>query len=299
MSMASAFPLAARDRAAGPSPGPAVENVFQRGVGRASVRRAARGPVLRPQHVVGLFLLAAAFFFGLQRLALFLFSWDGLRIRSVEVLCADESLKREAVESLERRPLGNLLLCDVGDVRSRLEALPRVKTARVRKAYPSALRVEVEPRIPYAYLERDGLVLVDRDGIELGRQAAEPVLSYPLLADGAGFREDFAGKLVRARDALDRLPPEIRALVETVDLSDPRGLGLGLRGDPTRLVVSGPAVRGAVEEYLARKADWETRFGPLVSADLRLDGRAILRPADPVAGPVASGPAAEPAKEAD
>ncbi len=293
--MASTFVPAARDRAAGL----ALEAAFQRGTGRAQVRRATRGSVLRPRHVAGLFLLAAAFFFGLHRLALFLFSWDGLRIRSVEVLCANEDLRREVADRLDSRPQGNLLLCDVGDVRRRLEAIPRVKTARVRKAYPSALRVEVESRSPYAYIERDGLVLVDRDGIELGRGAAETVLSHPLLRDGAGFREGFAEKLALAREALDSLPPDIRSLVEIVDLSYSRGLGLGFRGDPTRLVVSGPAVRGSVEEYLARKADWEARFGPLVSADLRLDGRAILRPAGPVVDPAASGPATEPAKEAD
>ncbi len=297
--MASTFLPLVRARAGGPAAAAPLENAFQRGPGRAHVRRAPRGAALRPRHIAGLFLLAAGFFFGLQRLALFLFAWDGLRIRGVEVVCPSEDVRRDVAAYLEQRTLGNLLLCDVGDLRSRLEALAWVKTARVRKAYPSALRVEVEPRTPYAYLERDGLVLVDRDGIELGRGTAETVLSYPLFTDGAGFRLDFAAKLALARDSLDSLPSAVRSLVEVVDLSDPRGLGLGFRGDPTRLVVSGPAIRGPVERYLARKADWEARFGPLAAADLRLDGRAILRPAIPVETPEASGPATEPAKETD
>jgi hypothetical protein len=292
--MASTFLPSVRDRAGAP-----LEHMFQRGSGRARVRRVTRSANLRPRHVAGLFFLAAGVFFGLHRLALFLFSWDGLRIRNVEVFCPSDALRLDVVAFFDRRPLGNLLLCDIGDVRRRLEALPWVKTARVRKAYPSALRVEVESRTPYAYIERDGQVLIDRDGIELGRGAAETILSYPLLRDGAGFREGFPDKLALARTSLESLPPGVRSLVEVVDLSDPRGVGLGFRGDPTRLVVSGPAIRGPVEKYLARKADWEARFGPLVSVDLRLDGRAILRPADPVGNTEASGPATEPAKEAD
>ena len=297
--MASTFLPLARTRAGAPAPGPALENVFQRGTGGTRVRRAPRAAALRPRHVAGLFLLAAGFFFGLHRLALFLFTWDGLRIRNVEVVCQSEDLRRDVAAYLDRRPMGNLLLCDIGDVRRRLETLPWVKTARVRKAYPSALRVEVESRAPYAYIERNGPVLIDRDGVELGRGSAETVLSYPLLTDGLGFRQDYADKLALARASLESLPSAVRSLVEFVDLSDARGLGIGFRGDPTRLVVSGPDIRGPVEEYLARKADWEARFGLLETADLRLDGRAILRPVAPVGTPEASGPATEPVKEAD
>lgn len=293
--MASTFLPAARDRAGVPASGA----VFQRGAGRAGVRRAPRGSALRPRHIAALFFLAAGFFLGLHQLALFLFSWEGLRVRSVEVVCSSDGLRREVASHLDWRPLGNLLLCDIDDVRRRLEALPWVKTASVRKAYPSALRVEVESRVPYAYIERDGLVLVDRDGIELGRGEDEIILSYPLIRDGGGPREGFPAKLALARACLESLSPEARSLVEVVDVTDSRGVGLEFRGDATRLIVSGPDIRDPVEEYLARKADWETRFGPLLRADLRLDGRAILRPADPVAGPEAPGAAMEPAKEAD
>jgi cell division septal protein FtsQ len=273
---------------------------FQRGSGRADVRRQTRRIALRPKHVLGLFLAALGFFVGVQRLSLFLLTWDELEIRTVTVACAKPGLRATLERACGERRLGNLLVCDVEHLRGWLRGFAGVKDARVRKAFPSALRIEVEPRAPYAYIQKDGLWLIDREGVALEPAPSEPVLDRPLLKDEGDFREGQAEKLALAAACLDSLPAETRALVEWLDLSDAQALVLGLRGDPVRLVLAGPDVRADLATYLERKAEWEERFGPLNSVDLRLAARGLitLEPLQPAQDPGAADSPAGAPKEA-
>ena len=249
---------------------------FQRGSGRADVRRQTRRIALRPKHVLGLFLAALGFFVGVQRLSLFLLTWDELEIRTVTVACAKPGLRATLERACGERRLGNLLVCDVEHLRGWLRGFAGVKDARVRKAFPSSLRIEVVPRVPYAYLQKEGLWLVDREGFALEPAAAGAILDRPLLKDAGDFREGLAEKLALAAACLDSLPAETRALVEWLDLSEAQALALGLRDDPVRLVLAGPNIREEMGTYLERKAEWEGRFGPLNSVDLRLAARGLI-----------------------
>jgi cell division septal protein FtsQ len=294
--VASTFVPAAKDRAA-LFPQPVA---FQRGSGRADVRRQVRRFALRPKHVVGLFLAALGFFIGLHRLSLFLLTWDELEIRTVTVACGKPELRETLERACGERRLGNLLVCDVERVRGWLREFAGVKDARVRKAFPSALRIEVVPRAPYAYLQKDGLWLIDREGVALEPAPAGPILDRPLLKDAGDFREGLAEKLALAAACLDSLPAETRALVEWLDLSDAQALTLGLRDDPVRLVLAASDVREEMLTYLERKAEWEERFGPLNSVDLRLAARGLItiEPLQPAQDPgTAASPAGSP-KEA-
>jgi len=267
---------------------------FQRGSGRTDVRRSVRRFALRPKHVVALFLAALGFFLGLHRLTLFLLTWDELEIRTVTVACAKPEL-REAVErACRERRLGNLVLCDVEHVRGWLRSFTGVKDARVRKFFPSGLRIEVVPRAPFAYVRRDGLWLIDREGAALEPAPAGPILDRPLLTDAGDFREGLEEKLALAAACLDSLPAETRALVAWLDVSDAQALALGFRDDPVRLLLAGPDVRDELATYLERKAEWEERFGPLNSVDLRLAARGLIT-IEPLAPAPDPGTAGEPA----
>ncbi len=295
--MASTLVPTAKDRAA-LFPRPVA---FQRGRGRTDVRRAGRRFALRPKHVVALFLAALGFFLGLHRLSLFLLTWEELEIRTVTVACAKPDLRETLERACRERRLGNLLVCDVEHVRAWLRAFTGVKDVRVRKVFPSALRVEVVPRVPFAYLQNDSLPLVDRDGVILEPAASGAILDRPLLIDRADFREGLTDKLALAAACLDSLPAEILALVAWLDLSDAQALALGLRDDPVRLVLAGPDIRDQLFTYQDRKAEWEERFGPLASVDLRLATRGLvtLEPLRPAQDPgTADEPSGHP-KEAD
>ncbi|MDH4198607.1 MAG: FtsQ-type POTRA domain-containing protein, partial [Candidatus Aminicenantes bacterium] len=220
--MASTLVPAAKDRAALFPRAVA----FQRGSGRTDVRRSVRRFALRPKHVVAIFLGALGFFLGLHRISLFLLTWDELEIRTVTVACAKPDLRETVERACRDRRMGNLLLCDVEHVRGWLGDFAGVKDARVRKVFPSSLRIEVVPRAPFVYLQRDGLWLVDREGVVLEPAPAGPILDRPLVTDAGDFREGLEEKLTLAAACLDSLPAETRALVAWLDLSDAQALAL-------------------------------------------------------------------------
>ena len=72
----------------------------------------------------------------------------------------------DAVEARVSPALGrNLLVLDLQALRRRIERLPRVQRARVRRLLPDRIEVVVEERLPWARLEAtDGSYLIDKEG---------------------------------------------------------------------------------------------------------------------------------------
>ena len=60
----------------------------------------------------------------------------------------------------------NLLALDLEELQSRVESIPEVRSASVRRTLPDGLVVRVEPRQPRALLQvADGTYVIDRDGV--------------------------------------------------------------------------------------------------------------------------------------
>jgi len=60
----------------------------------------------------------------------------------------------------------NLLALDLEELQSRLESIPEIRGASVRRTLPDGLVVRVEPRQPRALLQAaDGTFVIDRDGV--------------------------------------------------------------------------------------------------------------------------------------
>lgn len=60
----------------------------------------------------------------------------------------------------------NLLALDLEELQSRVESIPEVRSASVRRTLPDGLVVRVEPRQPRALLQAaDGTFVIDRDGV--------------------------------------------------------------------------------------------------------------------------------------
>jgi len=225
------------------------------------------------------FGLAAVIFFAFHKSYLFVITWSRLEIRDVRITCSDESVRAGVIRLLDATRWGNILLLDMADVRGRLEALPWVKEARLRKVFPSSLEIGITPRAPAALLQRDAVYLIDRDGVEL--QKAEPAAfrGLPLLVDGAGFVEERADKLRRAWDCLDSLPDAKRIEVESLDLTDPSNAVLKLRSEPTRVLLGDRSFAVRIADFLNSKERWTHSFGLLEYVDLRFDDRVYLKPA--------------------
>ncbi len=268
--------------------------VFQRGDGALRGRQAQRRAAVRSKHVLGMFCVLAATFFAFARAYLFIISWDKLAIRSVQVACARPSLNRDLDRAFTGQRLGNIMLCDIAGLRAQLRSFPWVREARIRKVFPSALRVEIEERAPRALLERSGRVLVDGEGVELGAPATPEEAALPVLADREGFRNGRAEKLRLAWECLDGLPAGERAAVARLDLSDLGTVELVFRDDPVRVRLGGREFAAKIRLFRERRAEWEGALGALETVDLRFDDRVYIK----LRGPEGPDVPADPEKEA-
>ena len=268
--------------------------VFQRGDGALRGRgEAARRAAVGSKHVLGLFFVLAAIFFGFARAYLFLISWDKLAVRSVEIVCARPGLKGALERAFAGHDLGNILLCDIDGLRAQVRTFPWVREARIRKVFPSALRVEIELRTPRALLEASRPTLVDEEGVELGPPGQPEETALPVLADRDGFRNGRAGKLRLAWECLAGLPAEERAAVERLDLSDLGTVELEFRDDPVRIRLGGREFGAKLRLFRERRAEWEAAVGRLESIDLRFDDRVYIKLRGPEGADVPAGPEKE------
>jgi hypothetical protein len=246
-----------------------------------ALRKNRRRRAFGPRHVLALLALQALFFAGVREAALFVITWDELAIRKVQIVCAKDSLRRTLETHYAVPRLGNILLCDLEAVRAQVRRLAWVKDASVQKIFPSALRITVVERAPFALLERNGLRLADDEGHVL-----EPVYSLdeyklPVISDETGFASGFTDKWAAARRCFQSLPPAEKDRLLGLRCSDYGTLELAFKGDPVRVVVGTTAPAAELAVFRARRAGWEGRFGPLALANLSFGGRVYLTPAAP------------------
>jgi hypothetical protein len=247
----------------------------------AALRKNRRRRILRVHHVILLLALQAAFFLALREATLFLITWDELDIRKVEVVCAKDNLRR-ALESHFAAPrLGNILLCDLDAVRAQIRRLAWVKDASVEKVFPSALRVSVVLRTPFALLDRGGLWLADEEGHVLEPVYALEEYALPVISDETGFASGFFDKWEAASRCFGSLPQAEKDRLLAIRTNDYGTLELAFKGDPVRIVVGAATPAAGLADFRGRRTEWEARFGPIAVADLGYFGRVYLKPAAP------------------
>jgi len=246
-----------------------------------AVKKSRRRRVLRTRHVVALLILQAAIFVALREACLFLFTWDELAIRKVQIVCAKPELRRALEDYYAMPRLGNILLCDLEAVRTQVLRMAWVKDASVQKEFPSGLRIAVVERTPFALLARGGLFLADEEGRALERVYGLDEYALPVIADETGFAAGFAEKWEAARRCLESLPRAEKDRLLGLRTSEYGTLELVFRDDPVRVVVGAAAPASDLAAFRARRAEWEGLFGPLALVDMSFDGRVYLTPAPP------------------
>jgi cell division protein FtsQ len=252
---------------------------FKRGLEKVPVKKIQSKLTVRPKHIVLFFLAVAAFFFGLAKAYLYLINCDDFAVKKTEIACRQEFVGRDIRELLDASKLRNLLLLDIGLLRDRIEAHRWVKEARLRKVFPSTLKIEITEREPAAVLKAgESYLLVDRDGVWLEPLAAREDSPLPLFVDSASFADDYREKLSLAWKCLDDLTPDERREVDALDLSEPRNVSLYLRGQTTRLILGDEHFSERLSFIRSCRETMEAQNGPAEYIDLRFDDRIIFKP---------------------
>ena len=254
--------------------------VFQRGDRTVPLQKSRRKLVIRPKHILALLLLFAAFFTAFQKGYFFLVNSEEFAIRTVRISCAHDPLAAAVANLFQGRRLGNILLFDINAVQERLQTIPWVKSAQVRKVFPSSLKVDVLERKPFALLEDGGLALVDEDGVVLEKETSPSEWDLPIIrrrnALPAGFPENWEA----LKSVIRNLPLREKNRLESLEYTELGDITLLFKDDPVKILVDGASVAEKLALFRSYRPGWERRFGALSVADLRFSGRVIIRPVE-------------------
>jgi cell division protein FtsQ len=123
-------------------------------------------------------------------------SWSGLGVESVKITGQSETSEVDVLDRLNMGPFPSLVTFDVDGARARIESLPWVSEATIRKLYPDTLEIAVKERTPFAIWQRGAVVsLIDRDGKLISNSVGDRYVHLPMVVgEGAGPRvAEFTG----------------------------------------------------------------------------------------------------------
>src|ERR1051325_5039428 len=191
----------------------------------------------------------------------------GMRIATVSLSGQRQVSREEIFAAAGVTDHSSLLFLDVADARAKLEAIPWIAEATVRKLYPDRLQITITEREAFALWQRDGKVnVIAADGTVLAGKVEPRLASLPFVV-GNGAAE-------KARDflaVLDRFPAirdQVRAAIRVAD----RRWNLRLKnGIDVRLPDTG--MERALETLTRLDREKSLLSRDIVAIDLRLPDR--------------------------
>jgi cell division protein FtsQ len=201
----------------------------------------------------------------------------GMRIATVSLSGQRQVSREEIFAAAGVTDRSSLLFLDVADARAKLEAIPWIAEATVRKLYPDRLQITVTEREAFALWQRQGKVhVIAADGTVLGAKVEPRLAALPFVVGN--------GAAVKARDflaVLDRYP-SVRDQVRAAILIADRRWNLRLKnGIDVRLPDTD--VERALETLARLDREKNLLNRDITAVDLRLPDRLTVRLSDAVA----------------
>ncbi|MEV6064612.1 cell division protein FtsQ/DivIB [Nocardia asteroides] len=150
-----------------------------------------------------------------------------LSVRTVRVDGLAAVSQEEVRGKLEIPDGRSMLRIDTTAIAQRVAAIPKVRSVRVQRKFPSTVLVTVVERTPVLYIESpDGAHLIDAESVEFAIEPASPIGVPELITEGA-FTGPAAAKA--AVDVLVTLPPALSVQVGEVVARSISDVSLNLR----------------------------------------------------------------------
>jgi cell division septal protein FtsQ len=227
--------------------------------------------------ILFLLCIVISLWFG-YRLHYFLFESPFFRIKSVEVPGVSEELKDEILHYVRLDDLDqnyhNLLKYNVRFLKRQLQSMPKLRSVRIIKDYPSTLRILAQSRRAVSLISGNGLFLADSEGVIM--QSVKPDqlkgFIFPVIT---GLQETGMkpGMLIGNEAFFKALDIQAAFLKHNDDLYEKLSeLNLNAQGDITAVFVGGTEIRFGRKDPLKRLPDLDAFMEKFTSPNRSLEG---------------------------
>jgi cell division protein FtsQ len=198
-------------------------------------------------------------------------AWAGLAITEVKITGQTETSEVVVLDRLDIKDDPSLLTFDVDAARARIELLPWVKQATLKKLFPNTLEVAIAERTPFAIWQHgEELSLVDDLGKVITDAIDDRYAHLPFVV-GPGAAER-AREFVALIDGQPGLAPRVRAGVlisgERWNVVLDSGVEVMLPIDKAAAALATVATLDAEKKLLSRE---------IAAVDMRLPNQMIVR----------------------
>jgi cell division protein FtsQ len=193
----------------------------------------------------------------------------GFGVEEIQITGHKETSELAILEQLQGDV--SLVSFDLRDAQNRVEALPWVARASVRKYYPSTLIVEVEERTPFALWQRDGQVrVIDMTGTEIVPLEESRFSKLPFMVGGGANAKaaEFFIEILAEPEIVEQLRAAVLVAGRRWDLHLDNGVTVKL---PEK------SVREALAQLVKLNAERQLLARDVVVVDLRLPDRITVR----------------------
>jgi len=201
-------------------------------------------------------------------------AWAGFAIENVKITGQSETSEVDVLERLAIGQFPSLLTLDIEAARERIEALPWVKQATLKKLFPDTVEIAIVEREPYALWQHGGDVsLIDDAGRVIADRFGERYAALPRVA-GRGAAE----KATTYASLIAEFPAIARRARAGVLVSERRWTVVLDNGIQLMLPADDP--EGALATIMTLDRDHSVLSREIAALDLRLPGRMIVRLTD-------------------
>lgn len=194
----------------------------------------------------------------------------GLAVDSVRITGQMETSEVAVLEKLQLPPDASLPAIDVASARARIESLPWVQTASLRKIYPSTLKITIDERTPYVLWQHDqSLQVLDDTGRVIGDASDAHRKLVRVVGDGAQNR---ASEALALADSA----PSIRARLRAAILVGDRRWNFVLDNGVV-LMLPQDQPQAALDRIVNYDSSAQLLSKDITSVDLRLGDRMFVR----------------------
>jgi cell division protein FtsQ len=198
-------------------------------------------------------------------------AWSGLAITEVKITGQSETSEVAVLDRLDIKQDPSLLTYDVDAARARIELLPWVDHATLKKLFPNTLEVVIAERTPFAIWQHGSeLSLIDAKGRVITDAIDERYARLPfVVGPGAAERAQVFVELIGTQpDIADRVRAGVLISGERWNVVLGSGIEVMLPADRPAVALATVARLDAEKKLLSRE---------IATVDMRLPGRMVVR----------------------